>query len=183
LLDYKGYLRAIDFGMAKFCKEKTNTVCGIPEYLAPEVLLNLSYGKEVDWWSFGCFIYELLVGVTPFFDDDPVLIFKKILKGELKFPSNFPASAKSPIKHCLERDVGKRYGCLSKGVADIKGHRFFMGFDWSGTSKQKAKQIFVPNLNNNDDLTLLNIINDEEEEVPTVNPVEDPFAEWIKKNN
>ena len=183
LIDYKGYLRAIDFGYAKFCEGKTYTVCGIPEYLAPEILLNIGHGIESDWWSFGCFVYELLVGLTPFYENDPILIFKRILKGDIKFPSNFPASAKSLIKHCLERDLGKRYGCMSKGVADIKGHRFFMGFNWNECSKQKKRLDYIPNLENTDSLDLLNIINDEEEDAPIVNPVEDPFNEWIKKSN
>ena len=183
LIDHKGFLKLIDFGFAKVCEGKTFTVCGIPEYLAPEILLNIGHGKEVDWWSFGCLLYELLVGLTPFYENDPILIFKRIIKGDVKFPSNFPPSAKSLIKHCLERDIGKRYGCLSRGVADIKGHRFFAGFDWNGCAKQKGKQLYVPDLSNMDDLKLLNIFNEEEEEAHAIIPEEDPFEEWIQKKN
>ena len=89
LLDHKGFLRLIDFGFAKVCEGKTYTVCGTPEYMAPEIFLNKGYGMPVDWWAFGCILYEILVGITPFFDNDPILIFKKVLKGEVKFPSNF----------------------------------------------------------------------------------------------
>ena len=183
LIDHKGFLKLIDFGFAKVCEGKTFTVCGIPEYLAPEILLNMGYGKEVDWWSFGCLLYELLVGLTPFYENDPILIFKRIIKGDVKFPSNFPPSAKSLIKHCLERDIGKRYGCLSRGVADIKGHRFFAGFDWNGCAKQKGKQLYVPDLSNMDDLKSLNNLNEEEEEAHAIIPEEDPFEEWIQKKN
>ena len=183
LFDHKGFLKLIDFGLAKVCEGRTYTVCGIPEYLAPEVLLNIGHGKEVDWWSFGCILYEFLVGLTPFYENDPILIFKRILKGDVKFPSEFPPSAKSLIKHCLERDISKRYGCLSRGVGDIKGHRFFVGFDWNGCSKQKGKQLYVPDLKNMDDLSLLNFINEEEEEAHSIIPEEDPFEEWIKKKN
>lgn len=183
LIDYKGFLRLIDFGFAKVCENKTYTVCGIPEYLAPEILLNMGYGKEVDWWAFGCLVYELLVGLSPFYENDPILIFKRIIKGDVKFPSNFPPCAKSLIKHCLERDIGKRYGSLNRGIGDIKGHRFFIGFDWNGCAKQRGKQLYVPNLSNADDLSLLNIINDEEEEVHAVISEKDLFEDWIKKKN
>ena len=71
LIDYKGFLRLIDFGFAKVTENKTYTVCGIPEYLAPEILLNIGYGKEVDWWAFGCLIYELLVGLSLFMKMTP----------------------------------------------------------------------------------------------------------------
>ena len=181
LLDHKGFLRLIDFGFAKVCEGKTYTVCGTPEYMAPEIFLNQGHGLGVDWWSFGCFLYELLVGVTPFFSTAPILIFKKVLNGAIKFPTNFPASAKSLIKHCLEKDVSKRYGCLSRGVADIKGHRFFKDLDWNSLAKQRGKPAYIPPVTNNDDMSLLNIITDEEEDAKPVDPNNDPFTEWIKK--
>ena len=181
LLDHKGFLRLIDFGFAKVCEGKTYTVCGTPEYMAPEIFLNQGHGLGVDWWSFGCFLYELLVGVTPFFSNDPILIFKKVLNGAIKFPTNFPASARSLIKHCLEKDVSKRYGCLSRGVADIKGHRFFKDLDWNSLAKQRGKPAYIPPVTKNDDMSLLNIITDEEEDAKPVDPNNDPFTEWIKK--
>ena len=116
-----------------------------------------------------------------FFANDPILIFNKVLKGDLKFPSNFPPSAKSIIKHCLEKDVGKRYGCLTRGVADIKGHRFFKELDWNALSKQRGKPPYIPPLTNNDDMSLLNIITDDEVEATPVDPNEDPFDDWIKR--
>jgi serine/threonine protein kinase len=182
LIDHKGYLRLIDFGFAKVCEGKTYTVCGTPEYMAPEMILNQGYGREVDWWSFGCFLYELLVGITPFFENDPILIFKRAIKGDIKFPSNFPPAAKSIIKHLLEKDVSKRYGCLSKGVADVKGHRFYKDVDWNGISRQRGKPPYIPPLTNNDDMSLLNIIAEEEEDAPAINPEEDPFRDWIKRS-
>ena len=181
LFDHKGYLKLIDFGFAKVLEGQTYTVCGIPEYLAPEILLNKGYGKEIDWWAFGCLLYELMVGISPFYEKDPILIFKRILKRDLKFPSNFPPSAKSLIKHCLEPDIGNRYGGLNKGIMDIKGHRFFQDIDWNSLSKQKGKQIYTPNVENADDLKLLNFINYDEDDTNYTNSEPDPFADWIKK--
>ena len=181
LFDHKGFLKLVDFGFAKVLEGQTYTVCGIPEYLAPEILLNKGYGKEIDWWAFGCLLYELLVGITPFFEKDPILIFKRILKRDIKFPSNFPPNAKSLIKHCLEPDIGNRYGGLIRGIEQIKHHRFFEGVDWNSLSKQKGKQIYTPNVENADDMKLLNFINYDEEDTNYSNSEIDPFEDWIKK--
>jgi serine/threonine protein kinase len=183
LFDHKGFLRLIDFGLAKVCEGQTYTVCGLPEYLAPEILLNKGYGKEIDWWAFGCFVYELLVGISPFYEKDPIVIFKRILKRDIKFPSNFPASAKSLIKHCLEKDIGNRYGGLIRGINEIKEHRFFKDIGWNSLNKQKGKQIYTPNLENADDMKSLNMINYDDEESNGINPEEDPFTDWIKKKD
>jgi protein kinase A len=52
--------------------------------LAPEILLNKGHGKPVDWWTFGVLLYEMIAGIDPFNDEDPMLIYQKILKkGEL----------------------------------------------------------------------------------------------------
>ena len=89
LIDEEGYLKLTDFGFAKYCQTRTYTLCGTPEYLAPEVLLNKGHGKPVDWWTMGILTYEMLAGIDPFNDDDPMAIYQKILKGKIKFPRDF----------------------------------------------------------------------------------------------
>ena len=83
-----GYLQLIDFGFAKVVTKRTYTICGTPEYIAPEILLNQGHGKAVDWWTLGILLYEMLVGVDPFNDDDPMQIYQKIIKGSIRFPSS-----------------------------------------------------------------------------------------------
>lgn len=144
LIDEEGYLKLTDFGFAKIVESRTYTLCGTPEYLAPEMLLNKGHGKPVDWWCFGILLYEMLAGIDPFSDDDPMLIYQKILKGKVKFPRSFDKNAKSLVKHMLQADLSKRYGNLKNGVADIKGHRFFNGLNWTKLVSKEIKAPYLP---------------------------------------
>ena len=86
LLDKQGFIKITDFGFAKRVAFKTYTLCGTPEYIAPEVLLNKGHGKGVDWWTLGILVFEMLAGEPPFVDDDPMGIYQQILAGKLTFP-------------------------------------------------------------------------------------------------
>ena len=89
---------------------KTYTLCGTPEYIAPEVLLNKGHGKGVDWWTLGILIYEMLVGDPPFLSDDPMEIYQQILNGKVKYTRSYDKYAKSLTKRILTADLTKRYG-------------------------------------------------------------------------
>lgn len=118
LINTDGYLKLTDFGFAKIVDGRTYTLCGTPEYLAPEILLNKGrrdwqgHGKAVDWWTLGILLYEMIAGIDPFNDDDPMAIYQKILKGKVVFPKGFDKDAKSLVKHLLVADLSKRYGNL-----------------------------------------------------------------------
>ena len=180
LIDSKGYLKLTDFGFAKVCEGRTYTLCGTPEYLAPEILLNKGHGKPVDWWTFGVLLYEMIAGIDPFNDEDPMLIYQKILKGKIKFPSSFPSNAKSLVKHILVQDLSKRYGNLKGGVNDIKNHRFFKGLDWNALLKYKIKAPYVPKLKGKGDCDNFapSEESDDDRDIPSIKPSEDPFVEW-----
>jgi len=178
LIDKSGYLKLTDFGFAKFCEGRTYTLCGTPEYLAPEILLNKGHGKPVDWWTFGVLLYEMIAGIDPFNDDDPMLIYQKILKGKLKFPSSFDSNAKSLVKHLLEADLSKRYGNLKGGVNDIKNHRFFKGMDWTKLLQLQLKPPYVPKVSSNSDISNFSKYPDSDKPSPAIKTNEDPFLEW-----
>jgi protein kinase X len=88
LINLDGYLKMTDFGFAKKVLDKTFTICGTPEYLAPEIILNKGHSKTVDWWTLGIILYEMVVGIDPFNDDDPMVVYQKIVQCDVKFPTN-----------------------------------------------------------------------------------------------
>ena len=178
LFDNKGFLKLIDFGFAKAIDDKTFTICGTPNYVAPEILLNEGHNKCCDWWSLGVLLYEMLAGIDPFNDDDPMKIYQKVTHCDVKFPSKFEKSAKSLVKHLLVRDVNKRYGNLKNGVNDIKSHRFFKDFDFISIFKFKPN--YVPKVNSNADSSNFQIYEDSDESLTMpVAPNMDPFADWV----
>jgi serum/glucocorticoid-regulated kinase 2 len=71
LLDYNGHIALCDFGLCKLDMkdgDRTNTFCGTPEYLAPEILNAQGYDKTIDWWTLGVLLFEMMSGLPPFYD-------------------------------------------------------------------------------------------------------------------
>lgn len=179
LLDSKGYLKLTDFGFAKVVAFKTYTLCGTPEYIAPEVLLNKGHGKGVDWWTLGILSYEMLAGQPPFVDDDPMGIYQQILAGKVSFPRFFDRQAKSLIKKLLATDLTKRYGCLKKGAQDVKGHKWYNGFDFKELMKGSLTAPIIPNISGQADTSNFDPYPDslEEPDEPTYDG-QDPFINF-----
>ncbi|KUF94318.1 hypothetical protein AM588_10006151 [Phytophthora nicotianae] len=87
LLDNEGYMKLADFGLAKLVTDRTWTLCGTPDYLAPEIILNKGHDKAVDYWALGILIFELMTGSAPFYAQDPMQIYALIIQGNVKFPA------------------------------------------------------------------------------------------------
>lgn len=151
LLDHQGYLKITDFGFAKKVTFKTYTLCGTPEYIAPEVLLNKGHGKGVDWWTLGILMYEMLSGSPPFMDDDHMEIYHKILEGKVQFQKFFDRQSKALIKRMLCADLTKRYGCLKNGAKDIMNHKWFNGFKFEQLLKRELVPPIQPSVSGPDD--------------------------------
>ena len=179
LITKSGYLKLTDFGFAKFLDGgKTYTLCGTPEYLAPEIIMNKGHGKPVDWWTMGVLLYEMLVGIDPFNDEDPMMIYQKIIKGKIYYPNSMDRDAKSLIKHLLTEDTTKRFGCLRNGVKDIVNHRFFNDFDWKEFVFMKMTPPYVPEVKSASDTSCFNSYPDSENEPVSLTEKEDPFLDW-----
>ncbi|XP_077461053.1 cAMP-dependent protein kinase catalytic subunit PRKX [Stigmatopora argus] len=153
LLDREGHIRLTDFGFAKKLSDRTWTLCGTPEYLAPEVIQSKGHCRAVDWWALGILIFEMLAGHPPFFDDNPFGIYQKILAGKLDFPRHLDFYVKDLIKKFLVIDRARRLGNMKNGADDIKKHRWFKAIEWETVPLRKLKPPIVPKVSHEGDTT------------------------------
>lgn len=137
LIDAHGHVKLTDFGFAKHVVDRTYTMCGTPEYIAPEVILSKGHAFGADWWSLGVLIYEMLVGQPPFYGDANHTVFEKILSSRPSYPSYLAPAARHIVEALLVIDVPARLGCGAGGGEDIKRHDWFAGLDW-GTVLARA---------------------------------------------
>lgn len=144
LLTAKGNIKITDFGFAKVVEDRTYTLCGTPEYLAPEIIQQKGHNKAVDWWAIGILIYEMLAGYPPFFDETPFAIYQKILAGRYDFPRHFTPEARDLIRKLLVPDRTKRLGCMHKGPGEIKAHPWWIGLDWDAVFNCRVPAPFLP---------------------------------------
>ncbi|KAK7422354.1 cAMP-dependent protein kinase catalytic subunit [Neonectria punicea] len=145
LLDRHGHLKITDFGFAKRVPDKTWTLCGTPDYLAPEVVSNKGYNKSVDWWSLGILIYEMLCGYTPFWDSgSPMKIYENILKGKVKYPAYVNTDAQNLLERLITADLTKRLGNLYGGPQDVKSHPWFTEVTWDRLSRKDIDAPYTP---------------------------------------
>ncbi|XP_050982395.1 rho-associated protein kinase 1 isoform X1 [Labeo rohita] len=176
LLDKSGHLKLADFGtcmkMNKDGMVRCDTAVGTPDYISPEVLKSQGgdgyYGRECDWWSVGVFLYEMLVGDTPFYADSLVGTYSKIMnhKNALTFPddSDISKDAKSLICAFLtDRDV--RLG--RNGVDEIKRHSFFKNDQWAWENIRDTAAPVVPELSSDVDTSNFDDIEEDKGEEET----------------
>eukprot|EP00288_Rhodomonas_lens_P017554 CAMPEP_0177697838 /NCGR_PEP_ID=MMETSP0484_2-20121128/4726_1 /TAXON_ID=354590 /ORGANISM="Rhodomonas lens, Strain RHODO" /LENGTH=531 /DNA_ID=CAMNT_0019208901 /DNA_START=107 /DNA_END=1699 /DNA_ORIENTATION=+ len=178
LTDSQGHIRLTDFGLSK--EEYTegaqmNTFVGTTEYLAPEVLKQKGYGKEVDWWSLGVLVFEMLTGCPPFYSKNRQMTFRMILSAELNIPEWLSLSAKSLIRDLLVREPSQRLGSGPKGAADIKRHAWFSSVDFPALYRKEVEPPFRPAPVANDDTSNFDVrfTAKPAEDSPTQSP-EDP---------
>lgn len=180
LMQCDGYSKLTDFGFAKIMEPgtRTYTLCGTPEYIAPEVLLNKGHGKPVDWWTLGILIYEMVVGQPPFCDEDPMGIYQKILAGKVYFPKYFDKNAKALVKKLLTADLSKRYGNLKDGPEDILKSKWFSTLDFAKLERREIPAPYKPTMADENDVSNFEDIPDSNDLPPQVSASQDPFVDW-----
>jgi len=149
LIDSKGYPKVVDFGFSKVIEGKSFTLCGTPEYLAPELVLGRGHNKVVDYWAFGILLYEMQAGYSPFSDAngvDQVVVCRNIVNGRLVFPRQFNNECKDIVKKLLSREIQHRLGNLKGGVDDIKAHKWFEDINFNDYLEKRIQAPWVPPL-------------------------------------
>nr|AVY51828.1 protein kinase A catalytic subunit [Ustilago esculenta] len=146
LLSADGHLKITDFGFAKYVPDVTWTLCGTPDYLAPEIVSSKGYNKSVDWWALGVLLYEMLAGHPPFFTEDgnPIKLYEKIIACKVRYPPYFETGVKDLLKNLLTADLSKRYGNLHRGSKDIFGHMWFAEVDWDRLYRREIPAPYLP---------------------------------------
>mgnify|MGYP001577602754 CR=1 FL=1 len=110
--------------------ELANSFCGTAEYLAPEMLLGSGHDHTVDWWALGVLLYEMLVGIPPFFHRNKHRMYFLIKESPVNFPDpikhgiNVSANSKDIILRLLDKNRKKRLGC-NGDVQEVLNHPFF----------------------------------------------------------
>lgn len=162
VLNAAGYLKITDFGFAKEISDRTYTLCGTPDYMAPEVIAGKGHSFGVDWWTLGILMFEMLSSTPPFVDHDENKKYKKILKCHVKFPRFFSKPAKTLILGLLRKKQTRRLGVKRGGPDLIRAHPFFSqapGWSWSELQAQTMKAPLPVHVTSTKDLQ--NFDNDE----------------------
>jgi serine/threonine protein kinase len=132
LVTETGNLQLVDMRFALKDEGRTFTLCGSPDYIAPEMIEGTGHSQAVDWWGLGVLIYYLLAGELPFTvpGDDELRIFRRITQRSLKFPPHFTAEACSIIDLLLTKDPGHRLGASAGGSKAVRDHPWFSRMNW-----------------------------------------------------
>lgn len=123
--------------------------CGTPEYLAPEFFNKEGYGKEIDWWSLGVLMYEMICGYPPFQEKSREKLFQAIKNPYVYYPSDISNESIDFFRRIFTPDPKKRIG--SKGAHEIKQHIFFSSLNWEDILNKKLKPPFMPRISKPDD--------------------------------
>ena len=142
MINTQGYLQLIDFGTAKKIKDFTCTIIGTAYYISPEILSGKGYSYSCDYWSVGIIAFEIYYNYYPFGNEanDPMEVYREVLKKDLTLPYNGDPSVNSFIKAALNKKVSKRLSSLEAA----KRHSFFKDFNWNDLIDLQLKPPYIP---------------------------------------
>ena len=156
LLDAEGHAKLTDFGLSKegiTDNFSARTMCGTPEYLAPELLDKRGHGRAVDWYSLGALAYEMQTGLPPFYTQDRNLLFERIRRANLSYPSYISPVAKSLLEGLLTRQPESRLGGGPHDGAEVRAHGFFASVDWNALYQCQVTPPFKPKVSGTGDVS------------------------------
>ena len=142
LIDSENHIKLADFGLAKeriAQGELSQSFCGSPAYLSPEMVTRKGVGKSADIYGIGAVLYEMISGTPPFYSNEIEKLYQNIKKSKLVLHNYFSDELKDLLKKLLCRDPKKRIGIYNK--SEIKSHPFFKDLNWE---KLGRKEITPP---------------------------------------
>ena len=159
MINGDGYVKVIDFGLAKIINDDSLAMsfCGTPEYLAPEMVKQEGHDRGVDWWSLGILIYEMTIGVTPFFSKSRLTLINNIKKEDVIFPDkkkykiDYSDDFVDVVLKLLNKDKKKRLGS-GDDIDEILKHPYFASLDQETLLKKEIKPPYLPEFSGKDDL-------------------------------
>ncbi|KAF5383480.1 hypothetical protein D9757_006139 [Collybiopsis confluens] len=185
LLSSDGHIRVADFGFAKSVSSVTWTLCGTPDYLAPEIMAGQRYNKSVDWYALGVLIFEMITGLPPYHQaqGNPAMLYEKVTAGpaHIRFPPSkdeeFPLLAKDLIIKLMEVDSTKRYGNMQHGASDVFAHPWFREVDWYKLCLKQISAPFLPRIEGDGDASAFEAYEEDSTAISSYGlPAFDPYG-------
>ncbi len=164
IISPEGNVKLVDFGFAKIVPDCTWTVCGTPDYLAPEIIQNRGHGRGVDYYALGVLIYEMLAGFPPFYHENHQKLYDNILNAPLRFPSSFDVNARDLITQLLERNPARRLGLQAGGILEIKAHAWFKDVNWEQLKSLSIRPPYRPKFGSSGDCSNFDTYTEETQE-------------------
>jgi len=164
VLDHTGYLKLVDYGYAKQLRtsaSRTWTLCGTPQYMAPELITCVGHGLATDWWSLGILTYEMLTGSVPFDGKDVMRVYKRVLNSKVSYPTRVKAAAKDFIRKLLVADPSKRLGSKRSSTSvQVASHPFLKTMSMDAIEKRQLLPPQKPKLSGPEDASNFTVLAD-----------------------
>jgi len=178
LLDYNGYCKITDFGLPKFSIGSSFTVCGTPEYFAPEMVAACGHSFGADWWSLGILIFEFMTSDTPFSAADQLRIFHKVRHGisHVPFPSDDPWT--DLVRSLCQTEPSERLCMRKNGIKSLESHSWYVDFNWQALDDRTMQPPFLPTVKSITDRRNFDV---DEEDIPEQLDYIDPGTGWDRE--
>lgn len=167
MIDTHGYIKVVDFGFAKKVTSQTFTLCGTPEYLAPELVLQKGHNRAVDYWAIGVLIYEMIRGHSPFADlarNEQITVCRNIVRRKYSFSKSFPPAARDIVNRLLQKNPHERLG-MNSDAGEIKKHPWFKKTDFETLRAKKLSTPWKPDVSDNTDVSFFDEYEEEIQEL------------------
>jgi len=158
LISATGQPKVTDMSLAKLVIGQTFTMCGAPQYIAPEVLAGTGHHRAVDWWCLGVMIFELMAGRTPFDADHPMRIYWKVMRGIVcvQMPEVCEGITGELIRSLLSPQAIDRLPMRKGDLQNVLDHPWYTDFNWPAMKQRELPPPWVPKLSDSTDISHFN---------------------------